>query len=64
MIDNGETAVEEISMYICGSESTQECTQRASPPKSGQNLNNQAEEMGFVGGKKRQRKGLPWWCSG
>ena len=43
-------------MHICGSESTQERTQTASPSETGQNLIHQAKETGFVGEQKRQRK--------
>lgn len=43
-------------MHICGSESTQEHIQTASPPETGQNLIHQAKETGFVGEQKRQRK--------
>lgn len=43
-------------MHIRGSESVQERTQTASPPETGQNLIHQANETGFVGEQKRQRK--------
>lgn len=51
-----ETAMEETSIYVCGSESPREYTQRVSFPKLGQNLNKQAAEKGFVGEPGRQRK--------
>lgn len=51
-----ETAMEETSIYVCGSESPCEYTQRVSFPKSRQNLNKQAAEKGFVGEPGRQRK--------
>lgn len=43
-------------MYVHGSESPHESTQRVSPPKLRQSLNNQAEEKGFISEQRKQKK--------
>lgn len=48
--------MEETSMYVQGSRSPREGTQRVSPPTLGKDLNNQAEQMGFVVEQRKQKK--------